>query len=386
VGPKIVIIGGGIGGLTAAVAFARRGLTAEVYEQAPVLEEIGAGVGLWSNALAALESIGLSGTVAKLAVPVARQGIKRSDGAWLMCIPAEVMAERWGAGLVLVHRAELQQLLAAELDPATIHLGARCTEVEASGAGVVARFADGQQVQADVLVGADGVHSAVRAALFGPGSLRHRGYTCVRSITPAGSVPLPRDGAETWGRGARFGLGPTSGERIIWYATWNVRAGAAEATDTAERLRTLFGSWHDPIPAIVEATPKTALIRTDIYDRWPTRTWARGQVALIGDAIHPMTPDLAQGACQAIVDATTLAGCVAGARDTRVAIREYQQRRWRNAAATTLLARNSGTMGRWKGGIACAARDGVLRAMPSALQLRQLDLVLGGARQCNGQH
>ena len=381
--PKIAIVGGGIGGLTAAVALARSGIAAEVYEQAPLLEEIGAGVGLWSNALAALDSIGLSGKVAQLAVQVARQGIRRSDGDWLMCIPAKVMAARWGAGLVLVHRAELQQLLAAELDPATIHLGARCTEVEANGDSAIARFADGQQVQADVLIGADGVHSVVRAALFGPGSLRHRGYTCVRSITPAGSVPLPHDGAETWGRGARFGLGPTSGERIIWYATWNVRAGADDATDTAERLRTIFGRWHDPIPAIIEATPEAALIRTDIYDRWPTRTWAKGHVALIGDAIHPMTPDLAQGACQAIVDATTLANCLAGARDTRVAMREYQQRRWRNAATTTLMARNSGTMGRWKGGIACAARDTALRVTPSALQLRQLDLVLGGASRGN---
>jgi 2-polyprenyl-6-methoxyphenol hydroxylase-like FAD-dependent oxidoreductase len=382
--PKIVIIGGGIGGLTAAVALARRGLTAEVYEQAPVLEEIGAGVGLWSNALAALESIGLSGQVTQLAVQAARQGIRRSDGAWLMCIPAEVMAARWGAGLVLVHRAELQQLLAAELDPATIRLGARCTEVEANGERPIARFADGREVQADVLVGADGVHSVVRSSLFGPGSLRHRGYTCVRSITPAGSVPLPRDGAETWGRGARFGLGPTSGERIIWYATWNVPAGADDAADTAERLRTIFGTWHDPIPTIIEATPETALIRTDIYDRWPTRTWAKGQVALIGDAIHPMTPDLAQGACQAIVDATTLAASLAGSRDVRPALREYQQRRWRNAATTTLMARNSGTVGRWKGGMACAARDSVLRAMPAGLQLRQLDLVLGRARQLNG--
>ncbi len=381
--PKIVIIGGGIGGLTAAVALARRGLAAEVYEQAPVLEEIGAGVGLWSNALAALDSIGLSGKVTQLAVEVARQGIRRSDGAWLMCIRAEVMAARWGAGLVLVHRAELQQLLAAELDPASIHLGARCTGVEANGESAIARFADGREAQADVLVGADGVHSVVRACLFGPGSLRHRGYTCVRSITPAGSVPLPRDGAETWGRGARFGLGPTGGERIIWYATWNARAGADDVSDTAERLRAIFGSWHDPIPAIIEATPKTALIRTDIYDRQPTRTWARGQVALIGDAIHPMTPDLAQGACQAIVDATTLADCLAGSSDARAALREYQQRRWRNAAATTLMARNSGTIGRWKGGVACAARDAVLRATPPALQLRQLDLVLGGAKRGN---
>jgi 2-polyprenyl-6-methoxyphenol hydroxylase-like FAD-dependent oxidoreductase len=375
-GPKIAIIGGGIGGLTAAVALARRGLAAEVYEQAPALEEAGAGVGLWQNAMAAFEPIGLAGKVAQLAVPFGRHGVRRPDGTWLMCIPAELMAKRWGAAFVNVHRAELQQLLAAELDPAAIHLGARCTGFEDSGQAVTARFADGRQVQADVLVGADGVHSAVRAGLFGPAPLRYRGYTAVRSLTPAGSVPLPSDNSETWGRGARFGLGPATGERIIWWAFWNAPAGGTDDAGTAARLRNLFRLWHDPIPAIIQATPETTLIRNDVYDRWPTRAWGRGHVALVGDAVHPMTPDLAQGACQAIIDATTLAACLAASRDTRAALREYQQRRWRNAATTTLIARNTGTMGQWKGRMTCAARDAMLRATPLSLQFRQLDVIL----------
>ena len=382
-GPDIAIIGGGIGGLTAAVALARQGLAAQVYEQAPALEEVGAGVGLWPNALTALAPIGLAGKVAQLAVTLAGQGIKRPDGTWLMRIPGEVMAQRWGAGLILVHRAELQQLLASELDPSVIHLGARCTRVEDSGQAVTAYFADGQKVQADVLIGADGVHSAVRAQLLGPAALRYRGYTTVRSITPARSVPLPRDGIETWGRGARFGLGPASGERVIWYAMWNAPAGAHDAGDTAARLHELFGGWHQPIPAIIEATPAAAVIRNDIYDRRPARTWSRGRVALIGDAIHPMTPDLAQGACQAILDATTLATCLAAARDTRAALRGYQQRRWRNAATTTLMARNLGAMGQWKGHTVCTARNALLRSIPLSLQLRQFDLVLGTPQQAS---
>ncbi len=379
-GPRIAIIGGGIGGLTAAVALARKGLAAEVYEQAPVLEEVGAGVGLWPNALTALAPIGLAGKVTQLAVKLAGQGIKRPDGAWLLRIPGEVMARRWGAGFALVHRAELQQLLAAELGPSAIHLGARCTGFEDSGHEVTAHFADGRKVQADVLVGADGVHSAVRAQLFGPAALCYRGYTAVRSITPAGSVPLPRDGMETWGRGARFGLGPTSGERIIWYAMWNAAPGGH---DTAARLRELFGAWHEPIPAVIDATPQAAVIRNDIYDRRPARTWGRGRVALIGDSIHPMTPDLAQGACQAILDATTLAGCLAASRGTLAAIRDYQHRRWRNAAVATLMARNMGTMGQWEKHTACSARNTLMRSIPLSLQLRQFDLVLGAPRQAN---
>ena len=119
-------------------------------------------------------------------------------------------------------------------------------------------------------------------------------------------------------------------------------------------------------PAIIAATPSGSLIRNDIYDRRPGRTWARGRVALVGDAVHPMTPDLAQGACQAIVDATTLAGYLAASRDTRAALQAYQKRRRRNAATTTLISRAIGAVGQWKGSLTCAVRDTLMRATPAA--------------------
>lgn len=374
---KIVIIGGGIGGLTAAVALARKGLDAEIYEQAPELKEVGAGVGLWPSALRALEPVGLAGQVGQLAVRVARQGIKRPDGTWLMSFPGDVMQNRWGACFAAVHRADLQRLLAAQLDPATVHLGARCTGFRDTGQAVNVHFADGREVAADVLIGADGVHSAVRTTLAGPAHLRYRGYTGVRSLTPPGSVPPPGDAIETWGRGARFGLAPASGDRIIWYAMWNTPAGGEHDGAVRAPLGTLFGAWHDPIPAVIEATPEDAVVRNDIYDCWPARTWTRGRVALIGDAIHPMTPDLAQGACQAIIDATTLASCLAEAGGHQAALRAYQRFRWRAAARTTLLARSTGSIGQWHGHLSCAARNALLRATPVSLQLRQLDLVVG---------
>jgi len=367
-GPKIVIVGGGIGGLTAAVALARRGLAADIYEQAPALEEVGAGVGLWANAIWALEPVGLAGEVRRLAERMPRQGIRRPDGTWLMSYPTELMEKRWGVGFSAIQRAELQRLLVDQVDPAAIHLGARCTGFDDAGKAVIVRFADGREAEADVLIGADGVRSVVRARLLGPAPLRYRGYTAVRALTPKGALPLPGDGMETWGRGARFGLAPASGERIIWYASWNAPAGAGRDGDTPARLRALFGAWHDPIPAVIEATPDDAVVR---------RTWTRGRVALIGDAIHPMTPDLAQGACQAIVDATTLATCLAGAGEPRAALREYQRRRWRTAARVTLFARGTGRVGQWQGRLACAARDALLAAMPPAAQFRQLDLVVG---------
>lgn len=244
----------------------------------PKIVVIGGGIG------------GLAGEVVRLGERVARQGVKRPDGIWLMCYPEEALEKGWGAGFAAVQRADLQRLLASQLDPAAIHLGARCNGFRDTPEAVTVHFADGREVKADVLIGADGVHPAVRARLFGPAPLRSRGYTGVRSLTPAGSVPLPGDGIETWGRGTRFGLAPAPGGRIIWYATWNAPSGEEPADGMRAHLRALFGAWHDPIPAVIEATPEDAIVRNDIYDRWPARTWTWGRVALVGDAIHPMTP------------------------------------------------------------------------------------------------
>ena len=374
-GQKIIIIGAGIAGLTAAIAMARKGLDAEVYEQAPELKEVGAGVGLWGNAFRALRAIGLADEVVRLAGGPAGSGVKRPDGTWLLYQPHEVVQKRWGAGFASVHRAELHRLLADQVDPSAIHLDARCTGISDAGDGVRARFADGREVEADVLVGADGAHSVVRTALLGPSPIRYRGYTTAGALTPAGSVPVPRDGSETWGRGIRFGVAPTSGERVVWYAVWKAPAG--EAGVSTEHLLRLFGRWHEPVRAVIEATPPDTMVRKDVYDRLPGRRWTRGHVALIGDAIHLMTPDLGQGACQAMVDAVTLADCLAQGGSLDAALVSYQRQRWRNAAFTTVLARTFGNMGQLDRHLTCGARDALVRAMPLSVQLRQLDLVVG---------
>jgi 2-polyprenyl-6-methoxyphenol hydroxylase-like FAD-dependent oxidoreductase len=374
--PAIVIIGGGISGLTAGIALARRGLEPVIYEQAPELKEVGAGVTLWVNAFRALESIGLAEEVVRLAGGFTGGGVRRPDGRWLARQRKDVLLGRWGSALASMHRAELQQLLAAEIDPAAIRLGARCTGFRPAADGVAVLFEDGREVRADLLVGADGVHSVVRRGLFGDAPLRYRGYTAIRAVTPAGSVPLPANASETWGRGRRFGLGPTSGDRLTWFATWNSPP-ASGAGGSRSHLLGLFGDWHEPIRRVIEATPADSIVRTDIYDRWPTRTWTRGQVALIGDAIHPMTPDLGQGACQGIVDAVTLARCVAGADDLRAGLLGYQRQRWRNAAVTTMIARTMASTGQRHGRYSCAARDALVAALPLPVMLRQLDLVVG---------
>jgi 2-polyprenyl-6-methoxyphenol hydroxylase-like FAD-dependent oxidoreductase len=286
------------------------------------------------------------------------------------------MESRWGGGFISVHRAELHALLVGELDPATVHLGARCTGFEQGNGTVQVRFDNGDKIETDVLVGADGVHSIVRAGLSGPARLRYRGYTNWRGVTPAGSVPLVTEGMDTWGRGGHFGLQPTSGDRILWYAGRNADAGGQDDVHIRQQLLEMFGGWHDPIPAVIEATPTESLVRNDIYDCWPSREWNRGSIVLVGDAIHPMTPDLGQGACQAIVDGTTLASCLLADDDVPRALNSYWRSRYRNAAIAMLFSRIWGGAGQLEGRLTCAIRDRLVKAMPLSLQLRQLDLVI----------
>ncbi len=381
---RVVIIGCGIGGATTAVALNASDVDVEVYEQAPALAEVGAGVGLWANALRALDTFGLAEKVISLSGGPIGTGVRRPDGEWLLRIPRDVMESRWGGGFVSVHRAELHALLVAALDPATIHLGARCTGFHQVNGRVRVWFANGEEVETDVLIGADGVHSAVRAGLSHPAHLRYRGYCNWRGVTPAGSVPMVTEGMDTWGRGGHFGLQPTSGERILWYAGCNADEGGRDDDHIRERLLDMFGNWHDPIPAVIEATRTDSLVRNDVYDCWPGRAWNRGSIVLGGDAIHPMTPDLGQGACQAIIDGTTLAHCLTDKDDVSLALQAYRRSRYRNAAIAMVFSRLWGGAGQLEGRRSCAIRNTLLRRMPLSLQLRQLDLVLLSGRNAGG--
>jgi hypothetical protein len=157
---------------------------------------------------------------------------------------------------------------------------------------------------------------------------------------------------DTWGRGGHFGLQPTSGDRILWYAGRNAEAGGKDDEHIRRELLELFGRWHDPIPAVIEATPEASLVR------------------------HPMTPDLGQGACQAIIDGAVLASCLSGAADVPLALYMYRRSRYRNAGIAVLFSRVWGGAAQWEGRLTCAVRDNLVRAMPFSLQLRQLDLVI----------
>ena len=365
----IAIIGGGIAGLATAIALRRIGIDAQVYERAPVLRELGAGLSLWRNALLALDAIGVGHVVRAFSAPYVGAGLRRSDGRLLVSSAEREIQRLIGEIGLVIHRATLQRILVDALGREHVHLNRVCIALIESADGVTATFEDGTQVRTDALIGADGLHSVVRRYVLGHDEPRYAGYTAWRGVTAFDHAQLKV--GESWGPGQRFGQVPMANGEVYWFATQNAPAGARATSSDKTRLMRLFGSWHAPIAALIESTADDAVLRNDIYDRAPARTWRRGRVTLVGDAAHPMTPNLGQGACQALEDAVVLARAVKAAPDVGAAWGTYERARKERTAFVTLASRRIGAIGQLENPLAIAARDFVVR-LGGRLQVRQI--------------
>jgi 2-polyprenyl-6-methoxyphenol hydroxylase-like FAD-dependent oxidoreductase len=314
VGRRAVVVGAGIGGLTAAVALRRRGWDVTIAERAPALEPVGAGLGLGPNALHALDAIGLGDDVRRFSAVQGHGGLRRSGGGWLVRTDLGAVATRFGDPQLVALRADVVGLLAGSLPAGVLRTGVTVTGVDAGDAERRARVAtsDGD-LDADLVVAADGIGSRIRATLFPdhPGP-RYSGFTTWRFVSPALPEGAGRpEPAETWGRGEVFGVLPLVSGEVYCYASAPAPRGLRHDDEAAE-LKRRFGRWHDPIPDLIGAISPDRVLHDDVY--WiaePLPAYHRGRVAILGDAAHAMTPHLGQGACQAIEDAVVLAS-VAG--------------------------------------------------------------------------
>jgi len=370
-----MIVGGGIGGLTAAVALGRAGVEVAVFERAAELREIGAGISLWANATRALKSLDVYEEVRAAGAAEIGGELRSWRGALISEIPAEDLRARFGEANLAVHRADLQGALLVALPSGTVRLGAEFTGFAQNGEEVIARFADGREERGEVLVGADGLHSSVRAQLFGWRTPRYAGYTAWRGVAEAGEGRLPEGvGLNLWGRGSEFGLVGIGRGRFYWFATRNAPEGETESVAGRKReVLDLLTGWYEPARAAVEGTDEPKILRNDIYDRDPLASWGAGRVTLLGDAAHPMTPNLGQGACQAIEDAVVLARCLGVGDGISRSLRLYEDRRIRRTAAVVRRSRLVGRVTQLQNPLLCRLRDVVAKRTSARAQLRQYE-------------
>jgi 2-polyprenyl-6-methoxyphenol hydroxylase-like FAD-dependent oxidoreductase len=353
--PKILAIGAGIGGLTAAIALRQAGFGVEVFERAAELKEVGAGIGLSPNAMRVLGHLGLMQQVVDRGTVLKSIVSDTSRGSLLSKMPANLT----DAPAVCLHRAELQQTLLSVLPSTCVHLGEQFVRLEMTSDGVTAHFASGRQASGDVLIGADGLRSRVRAQLIGDGEPVYRGYQCWRGIC---NLPASEVLTETIGPGLRAGVVPIGHRGTAWWCTANEAELTNDGPDGAQaKLLRWFGNWHHPIPDVIRATDRTAIIKTGIYDRRPAKKWTKGCCTLLGDAAHPTTPNMGQGGCMAIEDSAALARCLTRYSESAVALGAYQQLRYARTSQVTRISRYYGVIAQWKNPGAVWFRNILLR-------------------------
>jgi 2-polyprenyl-6-methoxyphenol hydroxylase-like FAD-dependent oxidoreductase len=338
----------------------RVGIEAVVLEQAPRLEAVGAGLGLASNAMQALDRIDVGGAVRARGLATERLVACKPDGKPLIEVTLE------GRDMLGIHRADLQEVMAAELRDA-LRLGATCAGFRDGGSSVTVALNGGEELEGDLLVGADGLRSRTREQLLGDGPPTYAGYTGWRAVTDLESDSLRGRMTETWGRGIRFGLIPIGRGRVYWFVSESRDEPEARMVPArkAELSRFVEG-WHEPIQAAVAATPEDAITGTGIYWRKPLGSWGRGRVTLLGDAAHPMTPDLSQGAAQALEDAVVLAASLRDA-DPVTGLRAYEEARRKRAARIVRRSYQAGRLAQSSSALGVRLRDLLMGSLPDRL-------------------
>lgn len=324
---ETVVVGGGIGGLACAVALSRAGQPVRVLERRDGPADTGTALGMWPNALRALDALGLGDEVRQIGVPQAEVLFRRPDGRPLARVDTR---RRLAEPVRLISRGALTKLLLGAIPDNVVRTGAEVSDVDS----LVAR--------SRAVVGADGIASVVRRQVFGiPDGLRYAGYSTWRGLVDGEFGPP----GETLGRGRKFGITGVEGGRTNWFAPVWSSAGMRYPGEQLPVLRRLYGGWCDPIPEILAQTDESDVLRHDLYYVGPAlRSYVRGRVALVGDAAHAMTPDLGQGACQALEDGAVLGHCLATMSDTGQALKRYDALRRKDSQRIAATARRVGRL------------------------------------------
>jgi 2-polyprenyl-6-methoxyphenol hydroxylase-like FAD-dependent oxidoreductase len=365
---SIAIIGGGIGGSAAALSLLKAGFDVQVYEQARVLREVGAGIVLTPNVTRVLHHLAFAADLEALGVaPDAIRQRRWDDGRTLLCTPL-THAPGQPAIFYTSHRSDVLSMLTGHLPPERLHLEHRLTEFTDRGDRVELRFANGARASADIMIGADGIHSTVRELLFGAERPRFTGCVAYRGLVAAERLKhldLPCEDQIWMGPGKHFVHYPVSAGRLVNFVgvierdTWT-KESWTERGEVKDAVAAYEG-WHDQVCSLVAAVTETFV--WGLFDRAPLARWSVNRVTLLGDACHPMLPFLAQGAAQAIEDGATLAAVLGHSGDNiPAALRRYEALRLPRTARIQAVARGNKTRNHLPDGPAQRARDASMAA------------------------
>jgi 2-polyprenyl-6-methoxyphenol hydroxylase-like FAD-dependent oxidoreductase len=369
------IIGGGIAGLCTALALQKIGINAEIFEAAPRFEPVGAGLALAANAIKGFQRLGMAQEVIAEGNCLDGFHIFDAQGRLINRTDSRAMSEKYGLDNFVIHRANLHQVLLRHLPATVLHPNKKATHVHLSVSGATVHFLDGDHRTFDHVLVADGINSSIRQQLVPSATPRYAGYTCWRAIIDNPGFESIY-ASETWGKAGRVGWTPLKNNKIYWFACINAPQNSpAMKAMRVEDLERHFKDYHFPIPDLFSHTKPEQLLWHDLFDVAPIDQFAFQNLLLLGDAGHATTPNMGQGACQAVEDAVVFADELAKDFDFNLAAKRFETRRRPRTHWITSQSRFLGEVAQTQNPLFIGARNFALRHLPAWVNEKQLEKV-----------
>lgn len=367
----VTIIGAGIGGLTTALTLKQKGINVTVFESSAEIKPVGAGIIIANNAMQVFQKLGILDKIEKTGNKISYMKITDTQLNTISVVDLTEYEKKYGVSNIAIHRGELQKILADEIGYNTINLSKRLSKIE-NEALFKLTFEDNSTIESKLIIGADGLKSVVRNQLFEKSTLRNANQICWRGIC---EIDLPqkyhKELNEAWGKGKRFGFVKISDKKVYWYALANSKNIKADEINLSD----YFSEFHTDILNIITATTKEQIITGDIIDLKPIRKWQHTNVCLIGDAAHATTPNLGQGACQAIEDAYVLGKLLDNGIAIENTFKEYEKLRRKKALTIVNTSWTVGKMAQIENSMGVWLRNTLMRNLPKSVNKKQMDMI-----------